>query len=272
VLAQAGEKLRLRNGLPGAHAFDRAAAALASASARGVMAIELLPLVFASSWFVNNAAPSTVYRKWLTPPLIDVWMELGKLLEAGAHGWLSLTDEERTLIQNGIRALALDGHRAGAVSKPLALLAPDAVPLMPDAAVWFALDAVARPEAPDAQTASIDVFSPMMTWFAESVTSAGTESSLAAIAREHESATGLSLSAAQILDRILWFDSVGHRHFRTAKGAWWCVDDDERHGIVWVAADIEGAPLQSTTAIDLAREDLASAWKDAARSALEAGL
>src|SRR6185503_16870177 len=106
----------------------------------------------------------------------------------------AFTAEERAMIQGGIRALAVDGHGAGAVSKPLALIAPDAVPLMPDAAVWFALGSVPPPEAADAQSASIDAFSPMMTWFAEAVTSPQAERTLQFVASEHERTTGLHFS------------------------------------------------------------------------------
>jgi hypothetical protein len=69
-----------------------------------------------------------------------------------------------------VRVLAVDGHGAGAMSKALALLAPAAAPLMPDAAIAFALGTVPMPELKnaDAQTASIDAFCPMMTWFARS--------------------------------------------------------------------------------------------------------
>jgi hypothetical protein len=258
------EKLRLRDGLPGAYAFDRAAEALARAEANGNKRASLLPLVFASSWFVNNPVPSTVFRKWLSRPLLDVWVELANVFEGGSQLWLDFEDAERDMLATGIRTLAIDGHGAGAISKPLALLAPNAVPLMPDAAIAFALGAVAVPSAPDAQTASIDVFAPMMTWFAKSVASAQAE--LAEIAERHALATGVRLSPAQVLDRVLWFDSVGYRHFRSKAGAWWWVRDEGREAIIHFDAPPPPDAKPEGGPIDLGRSDLSDDWRAKARA------
>lgn len=264
TLVRSAEKLRLRHGLPGAFAYDRAAAALRVVAKSGAKKSDLLPLVFASSWLVNNSVPAPVFRKWLSPPLLDVWMELAALIDGGPNAWLDLSAEEQQMIQAGIATLAIDGHGAGAISKPLALLAPDTVPLMPDAAIAFALGRVARPEAPDAQTAGIETFSPMMSWFARAVLDA--RDALDAIAKEHASATGIMLSAAQVLDRLLWFDSVGYRHFKTKAAGWWWVSDGPREAVVHVPGTFEGA--STTDRIDLTRDDLAPAFRDAARGQL----
>lgn len=268
MLADAAAKLRIRDGLPGANTFDRAEHALALAELNGMKRTALLPLVFASSWLVNNRAAAAVYRKWLAPPLVDVWTELALLLEPGARAWLDLDPKERAMVAAGVRVLAVDGHGVGAMSKALALLAPAAAPLMPDAAIAFALGTVAMPELKnaDAQTASIDEFAPMMAWFTEAVASA--EDELAMVARDHAKTSGLSFSPAQVLDRVLWFDSIGHRHFRTKTDAWWWVRDDEGEAVVRLEASAEDPPTADDGPIDLARTDLAAAWCAEARAAL----
>jgi hypothetical protein len=268
TLAEAADKLRIRDGLPGAYTFDRAEAALARAEANGTKRTALLPLVFASSWLVNNKSAATVYRKWLQPPLVDVWIELASLLEGGTEVWRDLDADERATIAVGVGVLAVDGHGVGAMSKALALLAPAAAPLMPDAAIAFALGTVAMPplKNADAQTASTDAFSPMMTWFAEAVASAA--DGLAAIASDHAKTGGLSLSPAQVLDRLLWFDSIGHRHFRTQTDAWWWVRDDQGEAVVRLEASPEDPPVADDGPIDLARTDLAAAWRAEARASL----
>lgn len=268
TLAEAAAKLGLRDGLPGAYTFDRAEQALARAEANGTKRTALLPLVFASSWCVNNQAASTVYRKWLSSPLVEVWTELASLLVPGTSAWLDLDADERATIAAGVRVLAVDGHGVGAMSKPLALLAPAAAPLMPDAAIAFALGTVAMPvlKSADAQTASIDEFAPMMTWFAKAVASAAVD--LATVASEHERTSGLSLSPAQVLDRVLWFDSIGHRHFKTGTHAWWWVRDDEGEAVVRLPASADGPLSAHDTPVDLARTDLDGAWRDEARASL----
>ena len=258
------EKLRARARLPGAFAFDRASVALANARERNVATADLLPLACASSWFVNNAAPSTLYRRWLVPPCNDVWSELVLMLSAAPYEWSRLTDEDRTALGAAFAALAADGHGAGAISKVLALLVPSAVPLMPDAALWFALGSVARPTAADAQTAGADQIVPMMNWFTRESMQASTDLETFADAVE-----GMTLSPAQVLDRVVWFDSVGYRHFRNKAGAgWFAVADGDRRAVVPVAVPFEGDVTREP--IDLRAETTPVAFRDDALRSLDA--
>lgn len=253
-------KLAARARLPGAYAFDRAAHALRLARGAGLPTVELLPLALGSSWLVNSNVPSPVFRRWLTPPLGAAWLELVSLLEGGA------TDAPR--IEAALSTLAIDGQGAGALSKVLALLIPDRVPLMPDAAIAFALGSIEAPptNTPDAQTAGVTSFLPMMAWFASVVRERDDE--LEEIAASHETAP---LDGAQVLDRLLWFDSVGYRHFRAPSGASWCpVIDAGRGAVIFVDAPLP-ADVAGTGPVDLARSDLPTAWVSAARAALEAG-
>jgi hypothetical protein len=84
------------------------------------------------------------------------------------------------------------------VSKVLALLVPDVAPLMPPAARAFALGDDAPAD-----------FGAMMDWFVEAVLA--WREPLEATAAAFDGAT---LDAAQVLDRLLWFDSEGHKLFR----------------------------------------------------------
>ncbi len=241
-------KLAARAKLPGAFAFDRAAEGLRQARARDVDVRALLPLAFASSWLVNNAAPSPVFQKWLEAPAIDVWCELVAALEQ----WPSLAEDERSLVVGAARALTPSPHGAGAISKVLALLVPDVVPLMPDAALWFALGTPARPENPDAQTASVDALAPMLDWFTQ-------ERLRTQLERVDD------LSPAQVLDRVLWFDSAGYRFFRAKSGAgWYWVIDGDRQGIVRLGT----APTTTSEPHDVASPG-DEPWKDEARRALD---
>jgi hypothetical protein len=259
------DKLAARARLPGAFAFDCAAHAIRLARLRDLPPIELLPLALGSSWLVNNPVPSPVFRRWLTPPLAASWLALLELV--GGAPWSTRGDAERAATFAAASALAVDGHGAGALSKVLALLLPDRVPLMPDAAVAFAtgLAQQPRPDAPDAQTAPASVLVPMLDWLDAHV--AANAGALERLAEEHGGAP--PLDEAQVLDRLLWFDSVGFRHFRTSKagGGWWPVSDGERSAVVPVSV-APGIEL-AEGAIDLGRPDLAAGFRDAALRALD---
>src|SRR5690349_3060617 len=84
VFARPADKLTARARLPGAFAFDCAAHAIRLARLREIPAIELVPLALGSSWLVNSAVPSPVFRRWLTPPLAASWIPLLDQLAAGA--------------------------------------------------------------------------------------------------------------------------------------------------------------------------------------------
>jgi hypothetical protein len=110
-----------------------------------------------------------------------------------------LDAESRKAMLAGIRVLGPEANGVEAISKVLALLVPDAVPLMPGPARKFVLGE----SAPEDATA----FIAMIEWFGAAVQQ-GTE--LDSWAAAHEE---VPLTAAQVLDRLLWFDSEGHRHF-----------------------------------------------------------
>lgn len=247
------EKLGLRGGLPGAFSYDHAVRGIAKARAAGIETRDLLANAFAATWLVNGNTPSPIFRRWLTPPLVEVWTEIAETL--ATERWSDLAPEDRTTIGAGLGALMIEGQGVGPVSKALAALAPDAVPLMPDAALSFAIGAATRVKEADAQTAGAAAFAPMMDWFSAQVARA--EPVLAEIAR------GTWLTPAQVLDRLLWFDSAGYVYFK----GWFWVKDGEREAVVKIAAPYEGAARQ--TAIDLAAETTPPAFRDEARRALE---
>jgi hypothetical protein len=87
-----------------------------------------------------------------------------------------------------------------AVTKVLALLLPEVVPLMPEPARKFLLG--------DAAGSDPEAFVQIADWFVR--TTRAEAATLDEWAASHEEVT---LEGAQVLDRLLWFDSEGHRHF-----------------------------------------------------------
>jgi hypothetical protein len=195
---RAAEKLRLRAGLPGARVFDLAAEALRKARAADVPALDRLALALPASWCVNSPAPSTVLRRWALPPQSEVWTALIDVLEEPRRG--PLDPESRDAVVTGLRALGSEPFVVEAVSKALALLIPDGVPLMPAPARAFVLG--------PSESGDAGAFVRMVEWFGAAVVEGGAE--LAACASTHAE---VRITAAQALDRLLWFDSEGHRHF-----------------------------------------------------------
>jgi hypothetical protein len=173
------EKLLLRDSLPGAHVFDRAADSLRTAKRSGMTMRALFPLALASSWLVNSLAVSPVLHRWSRPPQLDTWIALLETLERGECAPLDGFGSEPYLVE--------------AASKVLALLVPDRVPLMPKEACMFVLGTTAAEGK--------SVFEPMVRWFAGETTRHA--DTLDDIARMHPT----PLSGAQVLDRLLWFDS-----------------------------------------------------------------
>jgi hypothetical protein len=210
--ARARAKLDFRAGLPGAFAFDRAAHAFRVARRAGVACRDLLAPACAASWLVNSAIPSTTMRRWLEPPLADVLGELADALASRAFAWASFDDAERRALADALAVLDLGPRSLGALTKILASLAPESVPMMPDAAVRFvlgdaAVQAPAEPSAFDVQTAKLASFAPVMDWFTEAARA--NAPTLADVARDLPRPP---LAPAQVLDRLLWVDSEGFRH------------------------------------------------------------
>jgi hypothetical protein len=204
------EKLAWRAGLPGASCFDRAAQTLRALQAGGAAAIDLLPLALPASWMVNAKASSRAMQAWLTPRSMETWAAVleGIGFHLGPAEWLAMPEQDRHAIASAIGQLATgaEGATLAAVTKVLALLRPQIVPLMDDAALWFALECVPEPKSADAPSAPATAFVPMLDWFAREVTEH--EDALIALAVRHDRAV---LDAAQTLDRLLWIESWGHR-------------------------------------------------------------
>lgn len=197
-IEDASKKLKLRATLPGARVFDLAADALRKVKAAGVPVPDRLAVALPASWCVNSPAPSTVLRRWALTPQREVWQALIEVLEEDRSG--PLDSESSEAIVTGVRAVAPEAYGVEAMSKVLALLVPDAVPLMPAPARTFVLGEGAAEDA--------RAFVEMVDWFAAAVKEGGAE--LASWAEAHEE---VALTAPQALDRLLWFDSEGHRHF-----------------------------------------------------------
>jgi hypothetical protein len=199
--ARAARKLVLRGQLPGARVYDLAADALRRAKAAGATEVDRFTLALPASWLVNSPAISRVLRRWALPPARDAWLDLVRALDGSPERWTEHGD--RQAVFEIVRRLRDEGDEPTAIeaiSKVLALLVPDVAPLMPPAARAFVLG--------DAAPADAVTFCAMLDWFADAA--ARWSDALAAIAR---AADATELSPAQVLDRLLWFDSEGHRHF-----------------------------------------------------------
>jgi hypothetical protein len=194
-IRDAEKRLSLRARLPGAFVFDVSANCLRNAKARGAPALERIPLAFSGSWMVNSPASSKVMRRWSLPPQFDVWIALVGALEGPLE-----SPGEWAPVKALIGRLGDEPFLIEAVSKVLALLLPQIVPLMPEPARKFLLG--------DGAGADADAFVQIADWFVQTTrTEAATLDEWAA---SHEEVT---LERAQVLDRLLWFDSEGYRHF-----------------------------------------------------------
>jgi hypothetical protein len=189
------KRLALRARLPGAFVYDQSAHSLRNSKARGTPVAERLPLAFAASWLVNNPASSRVLRRWSEPPQIDVWIALVGALEGPLE-----SGGEWAPVKALVKRLGDEPTLIEMVSKVLALLVPSAVPLMPEPARKFLLG--------EGAGADVDAFAAIGDWFVREARAHAPE--LDDWASRHEEA---KLEAAQVLDRLLWFDSEGHRHF-----------------------------------------------------------
>ncbi len=198
-------KLRARDALPGANGWDRAAAAFRRAST-SLPRDHFLAPALPTSWMVNSRASSRVFQRWLAPPLADAWRALIQQTSGGPDAWLEAPASSRALVEEAVLALSIDGQGICAISKVLALLVPETVPLMDDAAIAFLTGLVPMPSTADDPKAPASAFVPMLDAFAQAALDA--EPLLIALARAH---TAVPLDAAQVLDRLLWVDSWGHR-------------------------------------------------------------
>ena len=211
---------------------------------------------------VNSGVSSRVFQRWLSPPLVGRWEEISAALEGGTVEWPTRTAAERESAAAAVAALAGHGGLA-AVSKVLAALHPEAVPLMDDAALWYAKEAVPCPASADSPAAGPEWFLPMLDWFAAAVE--GARDALTDLARDYPLAP---LDAAQVFDRLVWFESWGFRHSHARPGRrWWWVGAGDRQAIVPIEAEPPDRPLSERVDLDILQ---AGTWRDEALSALDA--
>jgi hypothetical protein len=233
-ISHPAEKLLTRGSLPGAYTFDLCAQSLRVARTRGTPITALLPLAMPASWMVNNRAPSPVLRHWVSTQAA-LWHSLVELLDEGVFAWPEVPSQTRSEIEDIATRLCHQEHGLCAISKVLALLCPHAVPLLDDAVISFALGAVPMPTSAETPTASVKLLLPMLDWFSEMVIAH--EAELTALARTY---TLAPLDAAQVLDRLLWFDSWGWRHHgtpvATAPRYWWLRASDTTETIAHIHA------------------------------------
>jgi hypothetical protein len=196
---QAAKKLGYRAQLPGARVFDLAGESLRAARARGVDVGDCFTLALPASWLVNSPAISRVLRRWALEPHRETCLALIELVELGREG-RGRDPETENAMRLAIRSLGDEPYVVEALSKVLALLASEDVPLMPPLARAFALG--------EAENDHPDVFARMVEWFSGAVIEHQEE--LLAIANAHAE---VKLTPGGVLDRLLWFDSDGHKHF-----------------------------------------------------------
>jgi hypothetical protein len=196
---EAGKKLSYRAQLPGARVFDLVAQSLRNAKKCGVSAADRFTLALPASWLVNSPAISKVLRRWALDPHREACLALIDVFERGSVEW-SADPGTGEGIRLCVASLGNEPYVTEALSKVLALVVPEAVPLMPAPARAFVLGEAAK----DGR----DAFGRIVDWFARAAMTH--EPGLAAIAREHRE---VELTAAGVLDRLLWFDSEGHAHF-----------------------------------------------------------
>ncbi len=201
-IEEANAKLTLRAKLPGARVFDLAAESLRKGRAAGMSVVEQLPSRFprAGASIARHRRPC--FAGGLSPRSATFWPLLIDVLEEPRTG--PLDAESTGAVLAALRALGPEAFGVEAISKVLALLVPEAVPLMPAPARACGLGESAPADA--------SAFVAMVDWFAAAERAGGAE--LASWAKAHDD---VSLSAAQALDRLLWFDSEGHRHFPSPK-------------------------------------------------------
>jgi hypothetical protein len=261
LVASPSEKLVARGKLPGAAGYDETIRLFRRLRAQGVSSVELLPAALPNSWMVNSRAPSAVFQYWMSAQFRPTWTRLLDLLDGAKEGIGALSEQQKQTLQTCVSSLCVKQNGIADLSKVLSLLAPDVVPLMDDAAVHFALNLVERPADVRVNKSPSRAFLPMLEWLAAAQQER--EAELNALAASYPLG---SLSAAQILDRLLWFESWGYHLFRT-QPAWVWVRDEQDEAILNVnRPEVEPAPSVHS-AIELAAEgkDL---WSDQCRTDL----
>jgi hypothetical protein len=203
LVCSMAEKLAQRASLPGARSFDRLVHQLRLGRAHGARLEEQLEPAFAGSWLLNSYLLSTTFARWGEPDLRACVVELARGLEQGV--------EARAHWQQLLRRLDLGFPLAGPISKILAALVPSRVPVLSDAALSYLTGLETQSERGEEQTAGIDAFcegvAAFWRWLSPSVR---------VLARHESPVSDGAYVPAQVLDRLLWFEAWGYRHFRDA--------------------------------------------------------
>ena len=211
TLEDALRKLSLRAGLPGARVYDLSASALRSARDKGVSLGDRFALALPASWLVNSPASSVVLRRWALAPAREAWLELLATLDAPAPTFA--TGAWKDVVRSTWPRLGDEASLVEAASKLCALLVPDRIPLMPQPAREFVLGPITAVEGTTAATTNAGndatAFIAMVDFLC--VASRENDEDLSLVAQHH---TEVPLSGPQVLDRLLWFDSEGHRHWK----------------------------------------------------------
>jgi hypothetical protein len=222
---------------------------------------------------VNNKVPSPVFHRWLQPGAPACGPASSTSSTATATAGSRAASGERDELRERLAVLAaIDASArnipqgqpatgtACGLSKVLALLCPDTVPLMDDAALWFALGAVAAPRHrrhPDRDHRPVRADARLVR-----ARRAVRRPALAELAAGYALAP---MSPAQILDRLLWFETWGYRVCRTPT-PWWWVADGEREAIVPAPGPgpAPASPARASTSTTVADE----AWRATAHDGL----
>lgn len=197
----------------------------------------MLPAAFGSSWMVNNTVPSPTFQAWLQPPQLERWHALIKTLSCTPEEWLSTTQESKRELQSQLQQIIHSNDGIVGISKVLALLCPDTVPLMDDAAIWFVDQSVSYPTDARTANAPITAFVAMLDWFAQQVTTH--QDALSELAETYPLCP---LSPSQVLDRLLWFESWGYHVFPSAPFWRWVTSEnpDYPKGIIPISSKPPG--------------------------------
>jgi hypothetical protein len=205
TIAEPLAALRFRGQLPGAFGFDHAAFVVSEQVRAGTHPLDLLPLVFPTSWMVNSRASSQTFQMWMVPDALEKWETIIDPLHAPGASWATLGADVQNNIANAVAALAsVRGGSLSAVTKVLALLLCDAIPIMADAEVAMITGAMAAPTEGDTTTADVSLFANVMHWYSQHVPILAKD--LQALAAQHPLAP---LTALQTLDRLIWYASWG---------------------------------------------------------------
>ncbi len=206
TLANPEAALAFRGSLPGAFTFDRVADLFRGLQAQDTPAIALLPSALPAAWLVNAQATSRTFSAWLRDHSAD-WESVLALLPFEAAIY-DLDGLDRGAIEAAFaRLLLAEGATFGSITKVLALLRPQLVPIFHDAVVAGITGTLPMPTKDDSETAGVATFFPLLEAFQSAVLAHDAE--LIDLARTYALAP---LDAPQVLDRLLWWHFCGRRY------------------------------------------------------------